>query len=251
MMTIYQNQQKEPKGEVRMAPARSKLHNMMLPPSLTWGNSRPIWSLNQRGKPIAKIQSIVVDRGRESESASTSTTKYFEKAPSLSPAAVGSGDSGLRSSGGIDGDGGIGAEREKIISDLKCATNEMHLAFMKECSKPAAAAVVVQLDASSSSRLPWNLRSKKVDVCNNKSQDDDEKKERKDEKKQKGKKRFSISLSHSEIEEDFMAIVGRRPPKRPKKRSKIVQNELDDLFPGLGLAQVTAGKYKVSGPRNF
>ncbi|XP_047321392.1 uncharacterized protein LOC124925437 [Impatiens glandulifera] len=246
MMTIYQNQQKEPEGEVRMAPARSKLHNMMLPPSLTWGNSRPVWSFNQRGKPIAKIQSIVVDRGRESESASTSTTKYFEKAPSLLPAAVGSGDSGLRSSGGIDGDGGIGAEREKIISDLKFATNEMHLAFMKECSKPPPP-VVVQLDASSS-RLPWNLRSKKVDVC--KSQVD-EKKVIKDEKKQKGKKRFSICLSHSEIEEDFMAIVGHRPPKRPKKRSKIVQKELDDLFPGLGLAQVTAGKYKVSGPRNF
>ncbi|XP_047319602.1 uncharacterized protein LOC124923680 [Impatiens glandulifera] len=245
MVTSYQTQQKQPEdGKVRMAPARSKLHNMMLPPSLTWGNSRPnIWCIKE--KRIANIQSVVVGRGTESESERRSrTTKCLEKASSP---AVRSGDSGLRSSGGDDGDGGIGAEREKIMSDLRCAANEMQLAFMKECSKPAAAAVV-QLDASSSSR-PWNLRSKKVDVCN-KSQDD-VKKVNKDEKKQKGKKRFSISLSHSEIEEDFMAIVGHRPPKRPKKRSKIVQKELDDLFPGLGLAQVTAGKYKVSGPRNF
>ncbi|KAF7132153.1 hypothetical protein RHSIM_Rhsim09G0105900 [Rhododendron simsii] len=57
--------------------------------------------------------------------------------------------------------------------------------------------------------------------------------------------RFSVSLSRREIEEDFRALTGNRPPRRPKKRPKIVQKELDILFPGLWLTEVTADMYKV------
>lgn len=39
--------------------------------------------------------------------------------------------------------------------------------------------------------------------------------------------KFTVALSKREIEEDFLAIVGHRPPRRPKKRAKIVQRELD------------------------
>ncbi|KAK6146857.1 hypothetical protein DH2020_020726 [Rehmannia glutinosa] len=39
--------------------------------------------------------------------------------------------------------------------------------------------------------------------------------------------KFSVSLSKREIEEDFFAIVGHRPPRRPKKRARIVQKQLD------------------------
>lgn len=41
------------------------------------------------------------------------------------------------------------------------------------------------------------------------------------------RQKFSVALSKREIEEDFFAMVGHRPPRRPKKRAKIVQKQLD------------------------
>ncbi|KAL7001119.1 hypothetical protein U1Q18_002272 [Sarracenia purpurea var. burkii] len=57
--------------------------------------------------------------------------------------------------------------------------------------------------------------------------------------------KFSVSLSRKEIEEDFRELTGHRPHRRPKKRPKIVQKELDSLFPGLWLTEVTFDAYKV------
>ncbi|KAL6566376.1 hypothetical protein OROGR_001991 [Orobanche gracilis] len=62
----------------------------------------------------------------------------------------------------------------------------------------------------------------------------------------KERAKFSVSLSKREIEEDFFAIAGHRPPRRPKKRTRIVQKQLDTLFPGLWLTEVTPDMYKVS-----
>ncbi|KAH0449733.1 hypothetical protein IEQ34_020425 [Dendrobium chrysotoxum] len=62
-----------------------------------------------------------------------------------------------------------------------------------------------------------------------------------------GKRRdFSVSLSREEIEEDFYAFKGTKPSRRPKKRAKIVQKQLDALFPGLWLSEVTTDDYKIS-----
>lgn len=57
--------------------------------------------------------------------------------------------------------------------------------------------------------------------------------------------KFSVSLCRREIGDDFMVIAGHRPPRRPKKRPKIVQEQLDCLFPGLWLTEITADIYKV------
>ncbi|CAO2178712.1 unnamed protein product [Urochloa humidicola] len=59
------------------------------------------------------------------------------------------------------------------------------------------------------------------------------------------KRGFSIALSKEEIAEDFVAIRGSRPPRRPKKRPRTVQRQLDLLYPGLCLADVTPGSYKI------
>nr|GMD13630.1 hypothetical protein DM860_008347 [Ipomoea batatas] len=64
-----------------------------------------------------------------------------------------------------------------------------------------------------------------------------------DEKRERAK--FAVPLARREIEEDFMAIVGHRPARRPKKRAKLVQKNLDTLFPGLWLTEITADLYKV------
>nr|GMD16760.1 uncharacterized protein LOC109161160 isoform X2 [Ipomoea batatas] len=63
------------------------------------------------------------------------------------------------------------------------------------------------------------------------------------EKRERAK--FAVPLARREIEEDFMAIVGHRPARRPKKRAKLVQKNLDTLFPGLWLTEITADLYKV------
>ncbi|KAH1074122.1 hypothetical protein J1N35_026450 [Gossypium stocksii] len=63
--------------------------------------------------------------------------------------------------------------------------------------------------------------------------------------KKRPRPKFSVPLSKKEIEEDFMAMAGHRPPRRPKKRARNVQKQLDYLFPGLWLTEVTADAYKV------
>nr|GMC80418.1 neurofilament heavy polypeptide-like [Ipomoea batatas] len=65
------------------------------------------------------------------------------------------------------------------------------------------------------------------------------------EKKEK-RQRFSLALSREEIEEDIFALTGSKPVRRPKKRAKSVQKQLDTLFPGLWLASITPDSYKVS-----
>ncbi|KAF5751914.1 hypothetical protein HS088_TW02G00933 [Tripterygium wilfordii] len=57
--------------------------------------------------------------------------------------------------------------------------------------------------------------------------------------------KLTIQLTRKEIENDFKALVGHRPARRPKKRPKTVQKDLDSLFPGVWLKEVTADMYKV------
>ncbi|XP_008799250.1 uncharacterized protein LOC103713962 [Phoenix dactylifera] len=59
------------------------------------------------------------------------------------------------------------------------------------------------------------------------------------------RQKFSISLTREEVEEDFLVMKGKKPPRRPKKRAKIVQKQLDSIFPGLWLSEITPDLYKV------
>ncbi|GMY29971.1 DUF1639 family protein [Fagus crenata] len=64
--------------------------------------------------------------------------------------------------------------------------------------------------------------------------------------KKKEKSKFWIALSKEEIEEDVFIMTGSRPARRPRKRSKIVQKQLDSVFPGLWLVGTTADSYRVA-----
>ncbi|XP_022770205.1 uncharacterized protein LOC111313746 [Durio zibethinus] len=64
------------------------------------------------------------------------------------------------------------------------------------------------------------------------------------EKKEK-KQKFSISLSREEIDDDIFAMTGSKASRRPKKRAKNVQKQLDFVFPGLWLASITPDCYRV------
>ncbi|XP_059651632.1 uncharacterized protein LOC132299172 [Cornus florida] len=66
------------------------------------------------------------------------------------------------------------------------------------------------------------------------------------EERREKKRKFSIPLSREEIEEDIFAMTGSKPARRPRKRVKAVQKQLDNAFPGLWLASITPDSYKVS-----
>ncbi|XP_019173507.1 PREDICTED: uncharacterized protein LOC109169067 isoform X2 [Ipomoea nil] len=65
------------------------------------------------------------------------------------------------------------------------------------------------------------------------------------EKMKKKKRKFWISLSREEIEEDVYSLTGSRPSRRPKKRPKAVQKLVDNVFPGLYLVGLTVDSYRV------
>ncbi|XP_010905240.1 uncharacterized protein [Elaeis guineensis] len=57
---------------------------------------------------------------------------------------------------------------------------------------------------------------------------------------------FSISLSNEEIMEDFIAMTGAKPTRRPKKRPRLLEKKLDEIFPGSELPKIiTAGLYSL------
>ncbi|XWS49135.1 hypothetical protein CRYUN_Cryun13aG0137600 [Craigia yunnanensis] len=62
----------------------------------------------------------------------------------------------------------------------------------------------------------------------------------------KENRKFWIALSREEIEEDIFVMTGSRPSRRPKKRSKNIQKQLDNVFPGLWLVGTTADDYRVA-----
>ncbi|XP_024988236.1 uncharacterized protein LOC112523038 isoform X2 [Cynara cardunculus var. scolymus] len=63
--------------------------------------------------------------------------------------------------------------------------------------------------------------------------------------------KFSVPLSRREMEKDFEDMGERRLPRKPKKRPKSLQNQLDTLFPGLWLTEINADLYRVSDTKKF
>ncbi|CAK7326608.1 unnamed protein product [Dovyalis caffra] len=179
---------------------------------------------------------------------------------------------------------GIDAVREKIMLDLKTAANKMKdkilrkevsdddseieeeqsLQSQSQSPQRSVVAAVEETRAEQEVR-PWNLRTRRAAIggggnsilgkatSNNCSplRSDSTKSprlrgdKRDKEEKEKERVKFSVPLSKKEIEEDFMAILGQRPARRPKKRPRIVQKQMDALFPGLWLMEVTVDTYKV------
>lgn len=142
-------------------------------------------------------------------------------------------------SGGGGGDAGIGGQREKrrVSDELGVEREEGSgvLAENKEApeQEPGAAAV------------PWNLRTRRLGYKalaavygGAKAGDSPSRSEGVDVVgsgsggggnggKSEERDKFAVPLKRKEIEEDFMAMTGHRPPRRPKKRNRTVQKNLD------------------------
>lgn len=128
----------------------------------------------------------------------------------------------------------IAAVRQKLTIDLKVAADNLKVSLFHEANPK-----------------PWNLRTRRA-ACKAPHQTnqldsitEEKKKKRKMEDETQERPKFSVSLSKDEVQQDFRALLGTKPPRRPKKRPKIVQKNLDTLFPGLWLTEVTAESYQV------
>ncbi|XBJ12251.1 hypothetical protein VPH35_016812 [Triticum aestivum] len=57
---------------------------------------------------------------------------------------------------------------------------------------------------------------------------------------------FSVELTKQEIEADFIAMTGKKPPRRYKRRPKAVQRQINSISPGEFLSEVNRDRYKVN-----
>ncbi|KAJ0677976.1 hypothetical protein HanRHA438_Chr12g0547781 [Helianthus annuus] len=119
-------------------------------------------------------------------------------------------------------------------------------------------ATVPATTSSSPAEKPWNLRTRRA-ACKSPARNGDDRKPNFSPARNEGNKspvtvavtgtvsgdreKFSFALSRRELEEDFTAMTGRRLPRKPKKRPRYIQKQLDTLFPGLWLSEITADLY--------
>ncbi|KAI3720055.1 hypothetical protein L6452_20963 [Arctium lappa] len=263
---------------------RSKpLHNFTLPPGLTWGRQRFLRCMNvnpiramsavddgessdsgehndNRSAGNRRVELEEFERARGGRSSGDSRRRLRFKLPSLSPSpAVEIGSVRKIVSG--DGDE-ISVTREKLVMDFQTEVGKLKEAILKNNTSDDENS---PHEAEQNSR-PVNTKLKQKSTFNAPPPDvtcgegggrgginpdvvDDLKKSSRPKRnleKKEEKVRFSIALSRKEIEEDFIAMIGKKPPRKPKKRPKIIQNELDAVFPGLWLSEVHPDRYKVN-----
>lgn len=93
--------------------------------------------------------------------------------------------------------------------------------------EPTQQQPAADVEADGSSVKPWNLRPRKsVSTQSNEAVYLDGE-PHKNERREKNKPKLWISLTKEEIEEDLYSMTGLKATRRPKKRTKTVQKQLD------------------------
>ncbi|KAD2804268.1 hypothetical protein R6Q59_030212 [Mikania micrantha] len=154
---------------------------------------------------------------------------------------------------GVAGDGEIEATREKLMFDFQTEVGKMKDAILGKTLKDPPPPATATTSFNSPADRPWNLRTRRAACKAPRSPTNGTGEVLKPNsslvsnecKNSKVRPKFSVSLSRHELEEDFMAMTGRRLPRKPKKRPRVIQKQLDTLFPGLWLSEITADLYKV------
>jgi hypothetical protein len=141
-------------------------------------------------------------------------------------------------------DDGIGAVREKLMLDLKTQTARLKDVILRKEEENGDAAGEGSMAGGEKT---WNLRTRRGAAA---SAGENGKGLKIDEKKPSGspsmnvnggssklrgggggssseRAKFSLTLTKKEIEEDFLMMTGNRPPRRPKKRPRNVQKNMD------------------------
>lgn len=141
---------------------------------------------------------------------------------------------------------GIEEFREKIMLDLRNVADKMTESIFREQilggdeeemedSLPEREVSPPEAPGATVETRPWNLRKRRaackapitgIDSNQCKGLGIEENK-RVNGSGSGDRMRLLYTLSKKEIEEDFMKMTGQRPPRRPKKRSKTVQKQID------------------------
>lgn len=212
----------------RRTGSHSRLHNFCLP-SLSWGNQKLLRCVNLSS---GSTDGVLEPAMRRSLSASLDETRQEAPSPLRTPLRI------RRQKRRIYGD-----EAEESAPALSTSLRPWNLRTRRAaCNAPAEIGLNSNLPSSSSpspSSLPSPLKQEKIinPVRMRRSRlEGFEKGER---------RKFSIPLSKMEIEEDFAVMKGTKPLRRPKKRARYLQRQLDVLFPGSFLSEVTPDLYKI------
>jgi hypothetical protein len=136
----------------------------------------------------------------------------------------------------------IGAVREKLMLDLKTQTARLKNVILRKEEENGDAAGEGSIAGGEKT---WNLRTRRGSAAS--AGENGKGLKKIDEKKPIGspstnvngggsklrgggapeKVKFSLTLTKKEIEEDFLKMTGNRPPRRPKKRPRNVQKNMD------------------------
>ncbi|XP_042506451.1 uncharacterized protein LOC122082753 [Macadamia integrifolia] len=160
---------------------------------------------------------------------------------------------------------GMEDSKKKLLIRIRTSSKEESLSKNKAAAVPAEGGEVEE-----SAPMPWNLRPRRAvfrapvdnggSSKNGDSLDDLPPMQQPENQpkslrlrgfaeaqnvEKKEKRQFSISLSREEIEEDFFSLTGSKPSRRPRKRPRNVQKQVDNVFPGIWLAGITADSYRV------
>lgn len=182
-----------------MPPERSRsLHNFSLPPRLNWGSQR-LLRCSKLHQSSSNDDVSFSDRKRRNAA--------FPFRSPLSP----------------PDDSQIDVIREKLMLDLRSEVDKIRANFLgnSDFAPPPPP-----------ESRPWNLRTRRSPataevappiaadafVSGGGGGGDGGGGER---------AKFSVPLSRNEIEDDFVEMTGRRPPRKPKKRPRYIQRQLD------------------------
>ncbi|CAH8307993.1 unnamed protein product [Eruca vesicaria subsp. sativa] len=244
------------RGEMTTRPERPKtLHNFSLP-SLKWGS--------QRHLTCSKIESTTSIGGGSGDHRLRRRSPPLKLSGSSDHRRNNNGSQHRRwrnaafDNGGEEEEGEEGIEefRVKIMSDLKTVRDKMTQSMYALGEEQEDEEEERKTEKEVSPVKPWNLRKRRAAAACKEPTTEERMvnpsptrvvKERAETTTAKDTTRpkFSVKLSKKEIEEDFMAVVGHRPPRRPKKRTRTVQKKLDSLHPAFYLTEVTLDDYKV------
>ncbi|KAK7273836.1 hypothetical protein RIF29_14900 [Crotalaria pallida] len=220
----------------------NRLHNFNLPLSLKWGRQRR----------LRCIKSSTVDNN-----------------------CFGSRDGQSSTSRINDNDVGIEELTEKLTNDLKSAAKKIKNMILtnKEEEEKEEGEILPEVSVPVEGVKPWKKRTKREEFQTPNRGSNKGKGLKIGEKKTNGSPpmktntndngtknfknlrrncekvrpsmKFSLTLTKKEIEEDFLAITGHLPPKKPIKRPKAVQRQIDDLYLGTWLSEVDVDFYNV------
>ena len=109
----------------------------------------------------------------------------------------------------------IAVSQEKLMGEYKSEIGKMKETIMKKSAMPIGECGGSGAGACADMQIDDPLSDKKT------------MRPRRNFDKKEERPRFSLTLSRKEIEDDFIAMTGKMPPRNPKKRSKAAQAQIN------------------------